>query len=134
MFNLKSRSATNETPSSPASIISAGTTITGNIECAGDIRIDGILIGNITGKAKVLIGPEGMVQGDIIAQQANIQGTVHGRIKMKGLLHLHGKAIVEGDIHAAKLQIEPSVNFNGQCHMGANIVELNPEKAIAVNE
>jgi cytoskeletal protein CcmA (bactofilin family) len=55
---------------------------------------------------------------------------------MNGLLHLHGKAVVEGDIHAAKLQIESTVSFNGQCHMGANIVELNTssELATAVNE
>lgn len=134
MFNSKSRSSSSETPIGIASIISAGTVITGNIESKGDIRIDGILKGNISCKAKVLIGPEGVVEGDITGQQADILGTVSGRIKMNGLLHLHGKATVEGDIHAAKLQIEPTVNFNGQCHMGANIVELNPDMASAVNE
>lgn len=134
MFNSKSRSASNETPMSTASIISAGTIITGNIESKGDIRIDGILKGNVSCKAKILIGPEGVVEGDITGQQADILGTVHGRIKMSGLLHLHGKAIVEGDIHAAKLQIEPTVSFNGQCQMGANIVELNPDMATAINE
>jgi cytoskeletal protein CcmA (bactofilin family) len=134
MFNSKSRSSSNETPISTASIISAGTIITGNIESKGDIRIDGILKGNVSCKAKILIGPEGVVEGDITGQQADILGTVHGRIKMSGLLHLHGKANVEGDIHAAKLQIEPTVSFNGQCQMGANIVELNPEMATVVNE
>jgi cytoskeletal protein CcmA (bactofilin family) len=133
MFNSKS-SSTNETPVGTASIISAGTVITGDIESTGDIRIDGILKGNISGKAKILIGPEGVVEGNITGQQADILGTVHGRIKMNGLLHLHGKATVEGDIHAAKLQIEPTVSFNGQCHMGANIVELNADMAAAVNE
>jgi cytoskeletal protein CcmA (bactofilin family) len=108
--------------------------ITGNIESKGDIRIDGILKGNLTCKAKILIGPEGVVEGDVSGQMADILGTVHGRIKMSGLLHLHGKACVEGDIHAAQLQIETTVSFNGQCHMGANIVELNPDMATAVNE
>src|SRR5580765_2372695 len=127
MFSSKSRSSSNETPIGTVSIISAGTIITGNIESKGDIRIDGILKGNVSCKAKILIGPEGVVEGDITGQQADILGTVHGRIKMNGLLHLHGKATVEGDIHAAKLQIEPTVSFNGQCQMGANIVELNPD-------
>ncbi len=133
MFNSKSRSS-NETALGTVSIISAGTVITGNIESKGDIRIDGTLKGNIFGKAKILIGSEGVVEGDITGEQADILGTVHGRIKMNGLLHLHGKAIIEGDIHASKLQIEPTVSFNGQCHMGANVVELNPELAAAVNE
>mgnify|MGYP001792233815 CR=1 FL=1 len=110
------------------------TVITGNIQSSGDIRIDGTLKGNIICKAKILVGPEGVIEGDITGQQADILGTVHGRIKMSGLLHLHGKASVEGDIHASKLQIETTVSFNGQCHMGANIVELNPDMAEAVNE
>ena len=134
MFNSKSRSSSDETTIGSASIIGAGTVITGNIESKGDIRIDGTLKGNVSCKAKILIGPEGKVEGDITGQQADILGTVLGRIKMSGLLHLHGKANVEGDIHAAKLQIETTVSFNGQCHMGANIVELNPDMATAVNE
>ena len=134
MFKSKSNSAGNETLVGSASIIGAGTVITGNIDSKGDIRIDGVLKGNVHCKAKILIGPEGVVEGDITGQQADILGTVTGRIKMNGLLHLHGKATVEGDIHAGKLQIETTVSFNGQCHMGANIVELNPDMAAVVNE
>jgi cytoskeletal protein CcmA (bactofilin family) len=102
----------------------------------GDIRIDGKIIGNLTCKCKILIGPEGVIEGDITGNTADILGTVHGRIRMSDLLHLHGKAVVEGDIHAAKLQIESTVSFNGKCHMGANVVELNSstEMASAVNE
>ena len=134
MFKAKSSSSLHETPAASASIIGAGTVISGNIESKGDLRIDGYLKGNIVCKAKILLGPQGIVEGDITGEQADIQGTVTGRIRMNGLLHLHGKATVEGDIHASKLQIETSVNFNGQCHMGANIVELIPELAAAVNE
>ena len=133
MFNSKSR-ASNETPAGSNSIIGAGAVITGNIESIGDIRIDGTLKGNLTCKAKILIGADGIIEGDVTGHQADILGTIYGKIKMNDLLYLHGKANVEGDIHAAKLQIETTVSFNGQCHMGANIVELNPELATAVNE
>lgn len=134
MFKAKSSSSQHETPTASASIIGTGTVISGNIESQGDLRIDGHLKGNVICKAKILLGPHGIVEGDITGEQADIQGSVTGRIRMQGLLHLHGKATVEGDIHAGKLQIETSVNFNGQCHMGANIVELIPELAAAVNE
>ena len=30
-----------------------------------------------------------------------------------------------GNLYAGTLQIEPTATFNGQCHMGANIVEMN---------
>jgi cytoskeletal protein CcmA (bactofilin family) len=135
MFTSKSKS--NSTPATPPgsnSIIGAGAQINGNIDSIGDIRIDGILKGNLSCKAKILIGPEGVVEGDIMGNSADILGRVQGRIRMSGLLHLHGKAVVDGDIHAAKLQIESTVSFNGKCHMGANVVGLNTELAPAVNE
>jgi cytoskeletal protein CcmA (bactofilin family) len=30
---------------------------------------------------------------------------------------LKSNCAVNGNLHAAKLQIEPAANFNGQCHM-----------------
>jgi cytoskeletal protein CcmA (bactofilin family) len=100
----------------------------------GDIRIDGILKGNLSSKAKILIGAEGAVEGDIDGKQADILGKVTGKVKVADLLYLHGQAVVDGDIYAGKLQIEPTASFNGQCHMGANVVELVTDRATAVNE
>ena len=134
MFNSKTKGSFDETSTSANTIIGAGTTITGDIESNGDIRIDGILKGNLMAKLKILIGPEGMIEGDIEGQLADVLGKVTGKIKVKELLHLRGKATVHGDIYAGKLQIEPTVTFNGQCHMGANIVDLNAERANAVNQ
>jgi cytoskeletal protein CcmA (bactofilin family) len=134
MFNSRSKASFDESSISANTIIGAGTTITGDMESNGDIRIDGVLKGNLNAKAKILIGPDGMVEGDIEGQQADVLGKVTGKIKVKELLHLRGKATIHGDIYAGKLQIEPTVTFNGQCHMGANIVELNSDRANAVNQ
>ena len=135
MFNSKSKNAFDDTSTSANTIIGAGTTITGNISSNGDIRIDGTLIGNLTAKAKILIGPEGIVEGDLEGMQADILGKVVGKIKVKDLLNIRGKATLQGDIYAGKLQIEPTTTFNGQCHMGANVVELNSERsATAINQ
>lgn len=123
MFNQKSKSegSSETTPSTPggASLIAAGTTLKGDITSNGDIRIDGTLLGNMQCTAKVIIGANGVVEGDIIGQQADIMGKVTGTIKVKELLQLKGGSIVNGNLHASKLQIEPSANFNGQCHMSA---------------
>lgn len=134
MFNTKSKNLLNETVASATSIIGAGTVITGNIESNGDIRIDGVVLGDVTAKAKILVGPEGLIEGNIVGEQADVLGKVIGGIKVNDLLHLRGKATVKGDIYAGKLQIEPSVTFNGQCHMGANVVALNAELSNAVNQ
>jgi cytoskeletal protein CcmA (bactofilin family) len=121
MFNQKSKSETAGDVSAPgtgaATIIAAGTTLKGDIASNGDIRIDGSLQGNIQCQAKVVIGANGSVDGDISGQQADIMGKVTGTIKVKELLQLKGGSFVSGNLYAGKLQIEPSANFNGQCHM-----------------
>jgi len=121
MFNQKSKSEISGEVSAPgtgaATIIAAGTTLKGDISSNGDIRIDGTLQGNIQCQAKVVIGSNGSVEGDISGQQADIMGKVNGTIKVKELLQLKGGSHVSGNLYAGKLQIEPSANFNGQCHM-----------------
>ena len=131
MFNSKSKFDANSTNAS--TMIGAGTTITGDLESNGDIRIDGILKGNLRGKAKIIIGAEGKVEGDIEGLQADIIGHVTGTIKVQELLYLHGNTVVHGDIYAGRLQVEPTAVFNGKCHMGANIVELK-KGAASINQ
>ena len=128
MFNQKSKSENKETTagSGSASIIASGTSLNGDISSSGDIRIDGTLKGNIHCTAKVVIGANGKVEGDVYGQQADIMGVVNGTVNVKELLQLKGGSDVNGNISAGKLQIEPSANFNGQCHMnqGNNAPEL----------
>jgi cytoskeletal protein CcmA (bactofilin family) len=136
MFNQKSKSETTGEVSAPgsgaATIIAAGTTLKGDISSNGDIRIDGHLQGNIQCQAKVVIGSNGSVEGDISGQQADIMGKVSGTIKVKELLQLKGGSNVNGNLYAGKLQIEPSANFNGQCHMttaaGGQVNEVVADK------
>lgn len=108
-----------------ATLIGAGTTLKGDISSNSDLRIDGTVIGNIKCTAKIIIGNSGIVEGDIMGNQADIVGKVSGNIHAKELLQLRGDCKVTGNLYAGKLQIEPTATFNGQCHMGANIVEMN---------
>ena len=117
-------------------LIGAGTTLKGDISSNSDLRIDGTVIGNIQSTAKVVIGANGVVEGDITGNQADVIGKVTGNIKAKDLLQLRGDSIVTGNLYAEKLQVEPSATFNGQCHMGSSgtkMVEsgkINEEEAV----
>ncbi|HLZ87011.1 MAG TPA: polymer-forming cytoskeletal protein [Puia sp.] len=134
MFNGKNKSDSFEAGgsapvSTSASLIGAGTTMKGDITSNGDLRIDGTLVGNIHCSAKVVIGANGNVQGDINGQTADIMGKVTGTIKVKDLLLLKGGSTLNGNIQAAKLQIEPTANFNGECHMTAAATGSNTAPA-----
>jgi cytoskeletal protein CcmA (bactofilin family) len=108
-----------------ATLISAGTTLKGDINSNHDLRIDGNVIGNVSSTAKIVIGASGTVEGDISGNQADIVGKVSGNIKTKDLLQLRGDCVVNGNVQAGKLQVEPTAIFNGQCHMGNDKNNLN---------
>lgn len=139
MFNTKNKTdmqpekTTNS--NGGATLISTGTTLKGDISSNSDLRIDGTIIGNVNSSAKIVIGTNGVVEGNITGNQADIVGKVIGNIKTKDLLQLRGECTVKGNLYAGKLQVEPTATFNGQCNMGAsavaaaadnsNIVEMN---------
>jgi cytoskeletal protein CcmA (bactofilin family) len=131
MFNNKSKSEATESavPTGSASLIGSGTTLKGDITSSGDLRIDGTLVGNINCSSKIIIGANGVVEGDISGQQADIMGKVTGTIKVKELLMLKSNCQVNGNLYSAKLQIEPAASFNGQCHMILEQPITNPGKS-----
>ncbi len=130
MFNNKNKTEIMQqsTTGNGATLISAGTTLKGDISSNSDLRIDGTIIGNISSSAKIVIGASGVVEGDINGNQADIVGKVSGNIRAKEILQLRGESVVTGNLYAGKLQVEPSATFNGQCHMGASIVDLNKDE------
>jgi cytoskeletal protein CcmA (bactofilin family) len=135
MFNTKNKTEMQQekSTSNGTTLISTGTTLKGDISSNGDLRIDGTVVGNINSSAKIVIGANGVVEGDIFGNQADIVGKVSGNIRTKELLQLRGESIVTGNLYAGKLQVEPTATFNGQCHMGANVVEMsNNEPQVAV--
>jgi cytoskeletal protein CcmA (bactofilin family) len=127
MFNEKNKTIMQQptTNGNGATLISSGTTLKGDISSNSDLRIDGTVIGNIKSSAKIIIGSSGVVEGDIDGNMADIVGKVSGNIRTKELLQLKGDSVVTGNLYAGKLQVEPTATFNGQCNMGANIVEMS---------
>jgi cytoskeletal protein CcmA (bactofilin family) len=124
MFNTKNKTEMQpeKTPNGNggATLVSTGTTLKGDISSNSDLRIDGTIIGNVNSAAKIVIGANGSVEGNITGNQADIVGKVTGNIKTKDLLQLRGECAVKGNLYAGKLQVEPTAIFNGQCHMGVN--------------
>ena len=108
---------TMEMESSPINIITDGTLVKGDITATGDFRLDGTLEGNIQLNGKLVIGDSGVVNGNVLCQNANVIGTVNGNLSVKELLSLHASARVRGDILINKLSIEPGATFSGKCRM-----------------
>jgi cytoskeletal protein CcmA (bactofilin family) len=113
----KSGSTGGSLPASGVNTLVRGTTIEGTLKCENDIRIDGIIKGKLTSTAKVIIGPNGFVDGEIRCQNAVIEGQFKGLLFVAELLVVRESATVEGDIKTNKLTVQSGAKFNVACLM-----------------
>lgn len=126
----------NETDNNTINLISIGTDITGDIKSNGDIRIDGSLNGSLNTVGKLVIGPTGKVNGEIVCKNSEVSGIIEGKITVSQLLTLKVSSKILGDINTSKLSIEPGAKFSGNCKMSDNdnggisaTKEKEPEKS-----
>ena len=109
-------------------LIGVGTEIKGDISSNGDIRIDGVLQGNLKTKGKVVIGETGSVIGEIKCKNSDVEGSIEGKIQVSELLSLKATSNLTGDIVARKLAIEPGSKFTGNCKMTSDTEIQNAPK------
>lgn len=95
-------------------IISKGTSIQGNITCKGDIRIDGILLGNVTTDGKLVSGEGSDIQGDIKVSSAKIGGIVKGNIYASGVLEVEKTSRIEGQISSNGLIVHEGADLRAE--------------------
>lgn len=124
MFTSKEEKRVAEEISNSSNTIGKGTYLEGNVETYGNIRIEGKVTGNIKSKSKIALGPSSQVQGNIISQNADIEGEVKGKLEVAELLVLKATAVINGDISTGKLVVEPGAVFNGSCKMGAAVKDI----------
>lgn len=120
----KNDTSKSKTPSSkPASSnglnsLVQGTSIEGTVRSSSDIRIDGVIKGNLDCTSKVIIGPTGEVIGEIKCKNAVIEGKFNGHLFVDELLNIREKAHIEGEISTGKLIVQSGAVFNVSCVMG----------------
>lgn len=120
MFSKQKEMSKPVTNPNVINIIGKGTAITGDINCDGDIRIDGSLDGNIKAEGKILINKGGSVKGNLQCENCEIAGSVEGTIEANALLSLKETSKVDGDLIIKKFAVEPGAVFNGTCKMGGD--------------
>ncbi len=118
LFNSKTQIEEANDVANASNKIGKGTTLKGDLESQGNVRIEGKIIGNIDCKSKVVMGESAVLDGNLFAKNAEIQGTVTGKVEISKLLLLKPKAKIKGDIFTHEFVVEAGAKFDGQCKMG----------------
>ena len=98
-------------------IIGPSSNIEGKINTTGTIRIDGKYTGDIFTDEDVLVGENGIINGNINSRNVSISGKVDGNIICNGLLEILPTGHLDGDIEVRKISISDGAIFKGKCSM-----------------
>ena len=106
-------------PDNLDTLIGSKTIFEGILISNESICIEGTVKGKVECKGSVVVGREGKVKGDIVAENAFIGGQVSGNITAKNRLEITSTGRVKGDIETSSLVISEGVIFEGSCHMSS---------------
>lgn len=110
----------------------SGSLLEGNLKTDSSLRVDGEVRGNINCGGKLVLGPEGVILGDIKAYEAEIEGTIRGNCVVANTLTLRTSANIAGDISTGQIIIENGAEFNGACKMGGKPTKASKSAAAPV--
>lgn len=114
----RDRTSNGSPPESVISIIGPGMNVVGDCRTEGTIRVEGTVKGSVWAGKAVVVGRDGLVEGDITTQDAVISGTVHGALVAESRLELQATCHIEGDVRARRMQLEEGAVLNGTVQMG----------------
>ena len=98
-------------------IIGPGTTIIGEIQSSGMVRIEGNVSGKIQSSDSIVVQETGKVKAELRANSIAIAGRVEGNILANERLEINTGATVVGDIMAPRIAIADGVAFEGKVSM-----------------
>ena len=75
-----------------------------------------------------MLGATGIIEGDVVAEDAIIGGNVTGTLKINKKLTLETKSGVQGEIQCGSLIIEDGAAFDGKSNMKNQIKSGKPDE------
>jgi cytoskeletal protein CcmA (bactofilin family) len=102
----------------PFTYIHEGTTVHGDLEAAGRVRIHGTVLGNVIVAGVLEVAAEGTIRGERVeADQVRILGAVEAMVSAAGKVEIWRGGQLTGDVRAASLDIEEGASFTGRSEM-----------------
>ncbi len=115
--------------SSTPTLISKGCVVTGKIESDVFVRIDGHIKGDLFIGEGLIVGEDGLIEGNINTREIVVYGTVNGTVKAESIdIKSSGKIL--GEIHTKTFQVEKGAVYTGMVSMAK---EATIEHLVAVN-
>ena len=119
----KERSGNGTPPETFISIIGPGMVVVGECQTDGTIRIEGTVQGAVRAGKAVVVGKDGVIDGDVFTQDAVISGRVNGTLVAESRLELQATCTIDGEVCARRMQLEEGAVLNGTVRMGETFLD-----------
>ena len=98
--------------------LDAGSHIKGDLHFEDTFRIDGKLSGKVVSKGDLVVGEQGVVEGEILVGRIFVSGEVRGSVRAGQRVEITARGKVHADLETPSLMIEDGAFFEGRCVMG----------------
>ncbi|MGX8797572.1 bactofilin family protein [Fusibacter sp. JL298sf-3] len=121
-------------------IIGPNSTVKGDLESDGSIRIDGVILGDISSKGNIIISEQAKVTGNVACLSTEIYGVCKGNVSVQGRVNLHENASLDGDVIARSFNTKEGAHFTGNCTIDSQdaeeprLISLSKEKEDASDQ
>ena len=112
MFGRDQGTASRSSGAGNLSFLGSELTVTGNISGGGDLHVDGRVDGDV-GCGSITLGKSGQINGNIVATQAKIAGTVNGTVAAQTLT-IEATARITGDLSYDSVSVETGAQVEGR--------------------
>jgi cytoskeletal protein CcmA (bactofilin family) len=100
--------------SSSLTYLSATSEFQGDIHVEGNLRVDGIVHGNVEVIGDLEVSQTGLVEGpELRARNITVHGVIKSKIIADGCLKLSNTARLEGDVTANSLDFDEGASYSG---------------------
>jgi len=97
-------------------LISKGCVVHGRIESDVFVRIDGHIKGDLIIGEGLIIGENGIIEGNIKAREIVVYGTVNGSVTADSI-DIKSSGNILGELHTNSLQVETGATYIGNVTM-----------------
>lgn len=119
MFGSSNDSKKKDVVNNQRNEIAHGTKIVGDVYFPGTIRFDGEIDGNVTCESKIVIGKQGVINGNVTSLEAEVSGQINGTVDISDFLSCTSSCVINGDVNYGKIFLDGGA-INGKMALKGN--------------
>lgn len=98
------------------SLIGQGSSVQGDINFAGGLRVDGQVVGNVLGldDGTLVVSEKARIEGKVRTSRLILNGEIAGPIEAHEYVELQSQARVRGDVRYRTLEMHPGAVVEGR--------------------